>query len=490
MFRHRLRLIIAGLLVSVFLAGPVLAATDAEIQAILADRIDYAKRSVGIVVGLIGADGETVVGHGRRGPDDPAIPDGDTVFEIGSVTKVFTATLLAEMAGRNKVAIEAPAASYLPDSLRFPGKEDDPITLYHLTTHTSGLPRMPDNFAPTDPFNPYADYSVQLMYEFLSGHEPARAPGETAEYSNLGVGLLGHILAEVAGTDYETLVKKRITKPLKMADTAITLTVGMKERLAVGHGANMKPTSNWDIPTLAGAGALRSTVDDMLKFVAANLGLTRTKLSAAFETTHRPRESLGDDGTQVGLGWIVTTEHGRAITWHNGGTGGYRSFVGLDKERRKGVVVLSNSVASIDDIGFHLLDPKFELADVKPIETTSDFPASPAGKALGAWLEVTRGSDTDAARKHYDEAFAESFHAAVPADAYMGFRADLQGMLAAADLDRVVARSDYDLSAYVNSNGVWLAIHIQVRPEEPHKIVGLLVQPTDPPEDAEPDGEE
>lgn len=248
---------VAGLLVWAFLAAPGLAATEAEIKAILADRIDDAQRSVGMVVGLIDADGKTVVGHGRRGPGDPAIPDGDTVFEIGSVTKVFTAILLAEMAGRKEVAIEAPAARFLPDSLRFPGNEDEPITLYHLATHTSGLPRMPGNFAPADPANPYADYSVQQMYEFLSGYEPARAPGETAEYSNLGVGLLGHVLAKAAGSDYETLVKERVTGPLKMTDTAITLTAGMKERLAVGHDASLKPTPNWDIPTLAGAGALQ-----------------------------------------------------------------------------------------------------------------------------------------------------------------------------------------------------------------------------------------
>ena len=216
MSHHRLHLILSVLWVSAFLAAPGLAATEAEIQAILADRIDRAKRSVGIVVGLIDVDGTTVVAHGRRGSDDPTLPDGDTVFEIGSVSKVFTAILLAEMVAGGEVAIEAPASSYLPDSVRIPGEEDDPITLYHLTTHTSGLPRMPDNFSPADRSNPYADYSVQQMYDFLSGHELARAPGETAEYSNLGVGLLGHILAEVEGSDYETLVKTRITGPLEM----------------------------------------------------------------------------------------------------------------------------------------------------------------------------------------------------------------------------------------------------------------------------------
>lgn len=342
---------------------------------------------------------------------------------------------------------------------------------------------MPDNFAPADPANPYADYSVQQMYDFLSGHELARAPGERAEYSNLGVGLLGHILAEVAGSDYEALVKTRITEPLKMTDTAITLTAEMKERLAAGHDASMNPVANWDIPTLAGAGALRSTVDDLLKFVGANLGLAETELLPAFETAHRPRESMG--GARVGLGWITTTGHGRTITWHNGGTGGYHSFVGFDKERGLGVVVLSNATSSIDDIGFHLLDPSFELADLKPVQTTSGIPDSPVGRALTAWIEATRGADLDAARKHYEEAFHESFKTAVPVDAYMGVRAQLKSGIASAEFEHFVAHDDHGLSAYVNSDGTWFVIHIRVQPQEPYQIIGLQVQPSGPPEGAD-----
>ena len=174
---HRLLRIFATVLsLSALLAAPSDAATEDEIRAILADRIERAKRSVGIVVGLVDADGMTVVAHGRRGLDDPLPPDGDTVFEIGSVSKVFTAILLADMAGSAEVEIEAPAANYLPDSVDMPGGVGDPITLYHLTTHTSGLPRIPDNCAPADLNNPYANYSVKCLYDYLSAHELARAP--------------------------------------------------------------------------------------------------------------------------------------------------------------------------------------------------------------------------------------------------------------------------------------------------------------------------
>ena len=484
---HRLRLFATALSLFALLAAPSGAATEEEVRAILADRIERAKRSVGIVVGLVDADGTTVVGHGRRGLDDPLTPDGDTVFEIGSVSKVFTATLLADMAASGEVEIEAPAASYLPDSVDMPGEINDPITLYHLTTHTSGLPRMPDNFAPADPNNPYADYSVQQMYDFFSAHELSRAPGETVEYSNLAVGLLGHILAEASGLDYESLVKERITGPLEMNDTRVTLSTDMRTRLAAGHKFDLRPAANWDILTLAGAGGLRSTVNDMLRFVAANLGLTATELAPAMANAHKPRENMGPEGMQVGLGWLNTSQHGLAITWHNGQTGGYHSFVGFDKEHGKGVVVLSNAESSIDDIGFHLLDPRFELAPVEPIQTTSTVPDSPAGRALTRWIQVTRGSNREAARRHYEEAFHESFRSGVPLEAYMEVRDQIRGSLSSVEMTHFVARDDHDLSAYVESNGAWFAIHLQVRPEEPYEIVGLLLQPSDPP--AEPDQE-
>jgi D-alanyl-D-alanine-carboxypeptidase/D-alanyl-D-alanine-endopeptidase len=482
--RVRVALVLLGVL------SPIVALasdrwSEAEIRAILADRIDRAKQSAGIVAGVIDDRGRIVVGHGRCGPDDETRPGGDTIFEIGSVTKVFTATLLADMVRDGKVALRDPVQKFLPESVRVPTRGEEPITLYHLTTHTSGLPRMPDNFAPADPGNPYADYSVQQMYEFLSGHELARDPGTQAEYSNVGAGLLGHVLALRAGTDYETLVRKRITAPLGMADTTITLSPEQRERLAHGHDGSLKPVSNWDIPALAGAGALRSTVNDMLKFVAANLGLVDSELSAALQETRKAREDFGSDGTRIGLGWLITHRHDRTIHWHNGATGGYHAFVGLDEERRRGVVVLSNASPSIEDIGFHLLEPKFELADVEPAQTMTEIPDSPAGAALKTWLATMRTADAEAAEQHYEASFAEIFKQAVPLDDYMGFRSQLRGILQGATVEQVVTRGDHDLSAYVKSSGVWFGIHLQVTPGEPHLIVHLLVQPSSPPEEPE-----
>jgi len=340
--------------------------TDDEVKNILQDRIDRAKRGVGIVVGLVDEKGARVITYGKPGQDSKQALDGNTVFEIGSVTKVFTATLLADMVERGEVSLNDPISKYLPKTVRTPTRDGKEITLFDLATQTSGLPRLPTNFERKDPQNPYADYSVDQMYAFLSGYSLTRGIGEKYEYSNLGVGLLGHILTLRAGTDYETLVRKRISEPLRMPDTKIKLTPEMLGRLATGHNQALKPVANWDLPTLAGAGALRSTVNDMLKFVAANLGLTKSPLLVAMQKAQQSQRETGQPDLSIGLNWHILKKFDSEIIWHNGGTGGYHSFIGFDKKNRKGVVVLSNSANDIDDIGRHLLVSQYPIAKFEP----------------------------------------------------------------------------------------------------------------------------
>ena len=340
--------------------------TDIEVKNILQDRIDRAKRGVGIVVGLVDEKGTRVITYGKPSQDSKAALDGNSVFEIGSVTKVFTATLLADMVERGEVSLNDPISKYLPRTVKTPTRDGKEITLLDLATQTSGLPRLPTNFAPKDPQNPYADYSVDQMYAFLSGYSLTRGIGEKYEYSNFGVGLLGHILALRAGTDYETLVRKRITQPLGMSDTKIKLTPEMMARLATGHNPALMSVPNWDLPTLAGAGALRSTVNDMLKFVAANLGLTKSPLLVAMQKAHQSQRETGQPDLSIGLNWHILKKFDSEMIWHNGGTGGYHSFIGLDKKNRRGVVVLSNSANDIDDIGRHLLVSQYPLAKIEP----------------------------------------------------------------------------------------------------------------------------
>lgn len=358
----------AVVLLSAFVAAWAVPETgvpsDAEIRQILVNRIDVQHRSVGIVVGVIDAQGRRVVAYGHLNQDDVRPLNGNTVFEIGSVTKVFTSLLLSEMVQHGEAALNNPVAKYLPATVKVPERSGKQITLADLATHTSGLPRMPTNFAPKNPNNPYVDYSVDQLYQFLSSYKLTRDPGAQYQYSNLGAGLLGLALSRRAGMAYGELVRKRICDPLEMNNTRITLTPQMKARLAVGHDAALKAVENWHLgAAFAGAGALRSTANDLLKFLAANLGYTRTPLATAMAAMLDVRRPTGIQGLQVALGWHIFTNDGKEIVWHNGGTGGYRSFIGFDPRSHVGVVVLSNAETpeGVDDIGRHLLDAKVPL---------------------------------------------------------------------------------------------------------------------------------
>jgi CubicO group peptidase (beta-lactamase class C family) len=320
------------------------------------------KRSAGIVVGLLEPDGSTrILAWGDPGPGQPPL-DETSVFEIGSVTKVFTAALLAGMVQRREVALDDPVQKYLPAGVTMPTRGGKQITLAMLSEQTSGLPRLPSNFKPADTSNPYADYTVQQLYEFLSGYTLPRDPGTSYEYSNIGVGLLGHVLALRAGKSYEELLRERIWEPLGMSSTAITLSPRLRAHLAFGHDPSGAVVPNWDLPTLAGAGAIRSTAADMLKFLSAQLHRERGPLEKAMALTHKERASAGSAEMGIGLGWHLRHRNGDDIVWHNSGTGGYRSFAGFRPTAGTAVVVLTNSGGEgADDIGFHLLNPAFPL---------------------------------------------------------------------------------------------------------------------------------
>lgn len=335
---------------------------DAGIRAILARRIDDEKLGVGAVVGIVDAAGTRIVTHGKSRKGDGARPlDADTVFEIGSITKVFTGILLTDMARRGEVALDDVLSVHLPAGTAVPRRAGKEITLVSLATHTSGLPRMPQNFAPKDPDNPYADYSVADLYAFLGACDLATDVGTVSLYSNVGYGVLGHVLARRAECSYEELVQRRILGPLGMTDTAITLGESMRERFAQGHDEQLRPVSAWDLGTFAGAGGLRSTTTDVLRFLAANLGLVDAgELRAVLDQSRELTIPIGPKGAaRASLAWGgKTMVHGTRIVWHNGGTGGFRTFAGFDPAARRGVVVLTNSSRSFDDIGFHLLEPK------------------------------------------------------------------------------------------------------------------------------------
>ncbi len=335
-----------------------------DINKILAERLKAAPVGSSISAAVVDENGTKFYSVGKTSKQADAKPvNENTVYEIGSITKVFTGILLAEAVKRGEVKLDGPISKYLPEAVKTPKFNGKEITLLDLTTHSSGLPRLPANLKPENPLNPYADYTAEQMYEFLGEVKLDGEIGSKIDYSNLGVGLLGHILALRANMSYEELLKKRIFEPLGMNDTAVTFSPAMRSRLAVGYSAEGKQISNWDFQALAGAGALRSTAADMAKFLLANLGFSKTKLTDSLTEAQKVRRSADDSPLKVGFNWITTKPGEKEIIWHNGGTGGYRSFAGINKESKKGVFVVTNGFDSVDDIGFHILDSKVPLRE-------------------------------------------------------------------------------------------------------------------------------
>ena len=335
----------------------------------------------GVAIGVVRPQGNELFFYGSA--DAQGNPVGpETLFEIGSLSKAFTSVLLAEMAGRGEVRLDEPVAALLPGA-RIPSRDGAPITLEHLATHSSGLPRMPDNFAPANPSNPYADYTVENMLAFLASHELSRSPGGAAEYSNLAVGLLGHALATRAGKPYEQLVHERICTPLGMEETAVTLTEEQLTRFAAGFDADGGPAAHWDIPTFAAAGALRSTAPDLLVFLRANLGLVESPLGPVLAETHRPRRKM-DAANEMALGWMRNPENG--IVWHNGQTGGFHSFFAFQKEEGVGVVVLANAgTPLVDQLGSAVLRMLRGKPYALKLRSVVELPAETLERYVGAY---------------------------------------------------------------------------------------------------------
>ena len=235
--------------------------SDAQVQRMLVARIDRQHQGTGIVVGIVDPAGKRVLAYGTMGVGDTRPVGGDTVFDLGSVTKVFTALLLSEMAQRGEVALNDPAQKYLPPDVHLHTHGGNHVTLADLATHTAGFPSRPADLDPSDPRQAHG-YPADLLYQFLSSYVPTRDPGTHYQYSSVGYGLLGEVLARQAGRSYEDLLKERITQPLGMNDTAITPGSPMLARTAVGYDSRLMPVAHDQFQVLGSAGALRSTTKD------------------------------------------------------------------------------------------------------------------------------------------------------------------------------------------------------------------------------------
>lgn len=307
----------------------------------------------GIVLGMLEADGTTrIVSWGSGGAN--ARPLGPrSVFEIGSITKVFTGILLADMVERGEVSLSDPVAKYLPEGVRVPSRNGREITLLDLATHHSSLPRMPGNLTATAS-NPYPAYTFEEMYAFLATHELRRDIGAQFEYSNMAVALLGEALARRAGGTWDEVVRQRVLQPLGMNMTSTVVAGEMAEWNTQGHDEDggVAPYRGW--PNLQGMGALRSNAEDLLRFLAANTGPPTSRLERVMRMAHEPRAAMGENG-QIGLNWMMRKAGDQTIIMHGGATAGYQTHIAFDPDRGVGVVLLTNAAEFDDDVGLDLL---------------------------------------------------------------------------------------------------------------------------------------
>ncbi len=332
---------------------------DAAIKAFLHANFDG--KNAGMVIGLVDEHGSRIFSAGKLDNGNAAEVNGDTVFEIGSVTKTFTALLLLDMVERGEMKLDDPVANYLPKAVKVPSHGGKEITLLNLAAQDSGLPFNADNMSGKNGGESYDHYTAENMYAFLSSYTLTNDPGLRFQYSNLCMSLLGHVLERKTGTNFETLVKSRICGPLRMDSTGISLSPELKTRAARGHDENGKLAPDYHLQVMEPAGAVRSTANDLLKYLAANLGLTRSSLTPLMEKMQvvRHRDGAPEIGSTA-MPWMdegVYNPPGTELLGHAGGTFGSRAFIGFDKKNRRGVVVLKNALGGIrsGEVGWRIL---------------------------------------------------------------------------------------------------------------------------------------
>lgn len=321
------------------------------------------RQNLALAIGVVEQGHHYIKGFGKFSDTDDSLPNPGTIYEIGSVTKLFTGIVLAKLENDKTVNLDDSIRLYLPQEVISQlNAAVQSITLRQLATHTSGLPRFPETFlaAIQDRSNPYLHYTAPEMYADLA-EVALSEPGKKYEYSNFGMGLLGHLLSLKTCQPYDKLVTEILCQPLSMTDTAIHLTPQQQQCLTPGHSPDGTQTSNWDFDVMAPCGAFRSTSEDLLKFLQANLCTANTEMAAILGRS-QAQYFVEDETLSIGLAWHISTlPNGQVLYWHNGGTGGYTSFIGFDKIKQTGVAILSNygdatnNDFSVDEMGITIL---------------------------------------------------------------------------------------------------------------------------------------
>ncbi|RYE30556.1 MAG: class A beta-lactamase-related serine hydrolase, partial [Sphingobacteriaceae bacterium] len=338
----------------------VMVATSNPLQTPIEKEIDAAIRTyiqkpntIGLSIGIIKDGKTTIYNYGETAKGNGKLPDANTIFEIGSVTKTFTSTLLAYFVNQHKIKLSDPITNYLPDSVAKNSVLKE-VSIQMLSNHTSGLSQLPDNFdnGNFNLSNPYQHYTREMLFSYLKKCKLNSKPGETYVYSNMAAGLLGIILEKISGQTYEQLVKTIICKPLKLESTAEYLSPQEKQHFAKVYNKEGSETPAWDFDALQACGSLRSTVTDLLKYAEANMRVGTDELSKAIQLTH---QITFNKKNKVGLGWHLAKINNADYFFHGGGTGGSSSFFMFNAEKKTTVIILSNSAESTDPIGVSII---------------------------------------------------------------------------------------------------------------------------------------
>jgi serine-type D-Ala-D-Ala carboxypeptidase/endopeptidase len=297
-----------------------------------------------VSVGVI-SDGKVWTSHyGALDGKGTAAPNNETIYEIGSISKVFTSLLLADAVVTRRLKLDDPISVVMSDLADENPGVGRSITFKHLSHHVSGLPVMPSNIRPADSTNPFAGYDRAMLTDYLLTAKPVRKPGDDYEYSNLAAGLLGDLLARQAGVTYEALLKQKLTGPLKMSDTGITLSSDQAKRFAPPHNAALLPDKSWDFDALAGCGAIRSSIEDMLLFAEASLHPSDGRLAKTINLAWKQHMPPIGANRAMGLGWMIAGD--RTTRWHNGQTGGYQCMLLVNRPLKSATVLLCNTAGS------------------------------------------------------------------------------------------------------------------------------------------------
>ncbi len=301
-----------------------------------------------------------------------ALPDEQTLFELGSITKTFTALLLADAVTRGLIQLDDPVEAVLPDRLRLRDSEDQPIRWVDLATHRSGLPRLPANLdLQATPKNPYASYDWPQMAAFLGSWKPSKPRNTAFEYSNLGVGLLGQSLGFLQKKDYATLLRERILEPLGLTNDMF-LAPPAGRRFLDGHDRDGRPVEHWTFrPAIAPAGALLGTTRGLARFAQAAMGQFDHPLKDAFKLCLRKHGERDQPGSGIGLAWVGAPLPGRIAFNHDGATFGFSTTLWLDPTHGRAAAVLSNAAIGVADLGLHLLEPMIPPSDLSLTEQPS-----------------------------------------------------------------------------------------------------------------------